>query len=119
MDLIFTKAGKYKNGTKVLLVEERDVEAERIFPVQADNGVEFIKAGSAKAYSPDDPTADDFDGDGEVDLKSLKVDELKALAEEKGIDLGDAKKKDEIIAVIETAGTPDDPTADDSEESEN
>ncbi|MBT2473305.1 hypothetical protein J7E68_01615 [Microbacterium sp. ISL-103] len=39
-----------------------------------------------------------------VDISKLKVDELKAHAEEHGIDLGDATKKADIIAVIEAAG---------------
>lgn len=34
------------------------------------------------------------------DLDSMKVDELKAYAEGKGIDLGDATKKEDIIAKL-------------------
>lgn len=34
------------------------------------------------------------------DFSSMKVDELKAYAEGKGIDLGDATKKDDIIAKL-------------------
>jgi len=36
-------------------------------------------------------------------LEEMKVAELKKFAESKGIDLGDAKKKDDIIAAIELA----------------
>ena len=36
--------------------------------------------------------------------KSWKVAELKAFADEQGIDLGDATKKDDILAVIVAAG---------------
>jgi len=45
---------------------------------------------------------DDEQDDG-VDLGSLKVADLKILAEEQGIDLGEATKKEDIIAVIEAA----------------
>lgn len=47
--------------------------------------------------------------DGEVgqsentELKAMTVEQLKALAAEKGYDLGDASKKDDIIAAIELA----------------
>ena len=53
-----------------------------------------------------------------VDISTLKVDELKAYAEEHGIDLGYAKKKDEIRAVIAAANSSeegDDADADDAE----
>ncbi|WP_312672839.1 hypothetical protein [Microbacterium sp.] len=40
-----------------------------------------------------------------VDISTLKVEELKAYAEKHDIDLGDAKKKDEIRAVIEAANS--------------
>lgn len=49
---------------------------------------------------------------------SWKVDELKAYAEEHGVDLGDAKKKADIVSVIEAAGSSeegDDADADDAE----
>jgi len=54
----------------------------------------------------------DHDGDGkpggsmpgdEGYLYSLKVAELKALAEDRGVDLGDATKKADIIAALELA----------------
>lgn len=44
--------------------------------------------------------------------KSWKVDELKAYAAEHGIDLGTASKKDEILAVIEAATSPEEEPAD-------
>ncbi len=40
---------------------------------------------------------------GEKSLEKMKKDELQAYAEEKGIDLGDANTKDEIIAKIKEA----------------
>lgn len=39
----------------------------------------------------------------EKPLSKMKVDELKAYAEEKGIDISEAKTKDEILAAIEAA----------------
>lgn len=53
-----------------------------------------------------------------VDISTMKVDELKAYAEEHGIDLGDAKKKADIVSVIEAAASSeedDDADADDAE----
>ena len=47
--------------------------------------------------------------------KSWKVPELKAYAEEQGIDLGDATKKDDILAAIEAVG--DESDDDESDES--
>lgn len=42
----------------------------------------------------------------DVDLEKLKVDELKERAAAEGIDLGEAKTKAEIIAVIVAASAP-------------
>lgn len=39
----------------------------------------------------------------EINLDTLTIADLKDLAEERGIDLGDAKKKDEIVAVLTSA----------------
>ncbi|MFK0524758.1 Rho termination factor N-terminal domain-containing protein [Paenibacillus illinoisensis] len=39
----------------------------------------------------------------ETDIEKMKVAELKEYAEENGIDLGDATKKDEILEVIKEA----------------
>lgn len=43
------------------------------------------------------------DGDDDIALSKMKVDDLKALATKEEIDLGDATKKDDIIAAIELA----------------
>ncbi|MGX1932048.1 Rho termination factor N-terminal domain-containing protein [Microbacterium resistens] len=53
-----------------------------------------------------------------ADISKLKVDELRAYAEEHGIDLGDAKKKADIVSVIEAAASAEedgDADADDAE----
>lgn len=58
-------------------------------------------------YSIEDPeTEDEQEGEQGGDanpLADLKLDELKAYADEHGIDLGDATKKDDIKAAIEAA----------------
>lgn len=55
----------------------------------------------------DAQTEPDTDEDAQTEPESpfseMTVPELKALAEEKGIDLGDAKKKADIIVVLEAA----------------
>lgn len=56
-----------------------------------------------KAQDRKTPEKVDSDDEGDTSYKSMKVDDLKALAEERGVDLGDAKKKDDIIAKLEEA----------------
>lgn len=51
---------------------------------------------------PEDLPDPDAEDDAE-DLSNLKVDQLKALAAKEEIDLGDATKKDDIIAAIQLA----------------
>lgn len=86
--------------------------------VHTVNGLVYIEAGQT---SPDldvsegelkaakatgwfsKPTVDDDDDDGPKALADHTVAELKALAEAEGIDLGDASKKDDIVAAIELA----------------
>lgn len=46
---------------------------------------------------------EEIDGDAGSDLSKMKVSDLKALAAAENIDLGDATKKDDIIAAIELA----------------
>ncbi|WP_067198918.1 hypothetical protein [Microbacterium sp. XT11] len=53
-----------------------------------------------------------------VDISKLKVDELKAYAEEHGIDLGDAKKKADILTVIETATSSEEDANADADDAE-
>ncbi|MCW2287033.1 hypothetical protein EDF60_1684 [Leucobacter luti] len=68
-------------------------------------GVGFVPVGGqASAERSDTPD------------KSWKVVELKAFADEQGIDLGDATKKDDILAAIDAVGesSGDDESADDA-----
>lgn len=44
------------------------------------------------------------DPDPNKSLEDMKLDELKAYAKEKGIDLGGATKKEDILAVLKEAG---------------
>lgn len=65
----------------------------------------------------------DTAGQSDTPDKSWKVAELKAYAEEQGIDLGDATKKDDILAAIDagSGGSEDDEsdTGPDEDESGN
>ncbi|KPH66044.1 hypothetical protein [Novosphingobium sp. ST904] len=75
-------------------------------------GVKLVEPGKSETVEVLEPIGeseglvakllDDGDDTGE-DLPKLKVDELKALAASEQIDLGDATKKDDIIAAIEMA----------------
>lgn len=48
MDIIFIKAGKYKNDVKTLEIKEIDIENKRPFSVVELNAISYIKAGCAK-----------------------------------------------------------------------
>lgn len=60
-----------------------------------------IKAKCAVLDSIGEASAED--AEPESPFPEMTAPELKALAEEKGIDIGDAKKKADIIAVLEAA----------------
>lgn len=60
----------------------------------------------ASGWEPYDGTKSSTRSD--VPDKTWKVDELKAHAAENSIDLGDATKKEDILAAIEAAGKSDD-----------
>jgi hypothetical protein len=76
-------------------------------------GSVLIEAGATSEVELTDEEAKllgDFEGvefiEGDEDdgsLSSMKVDDLKALAEEEGIDLGDATRKADIVSAIELA----------------
>ena len=72
---------------------------------QAD--IAFLQARKSyidpKTFKALNLEAGEDEQDDGVDLGSLKVADLKILAEEQGIDLGEATKKEDIIAVIEAA----------------
>jgi hypothetical protein len=63
--------------------------------LQKPDAEALIATGDASAVA-DEPTANPID--------KMTVEELKAYAAEKGIDLGDATKKADIRAAIELAG---------------
>jgi hypothetical protein len=77
--------------------------------ILATRMVRFKESGAegvinARDFDPavhEDPTTAKGSG---TELGALSVAQLKALAEEKGVDLGDAKKKDDIVAALEAAG---------------
>lgn len=48
-------------------------------------------------------SVEEVGGDTNAALKKMRVEELKAYAAEKGIDLGDASKKEDILAKIAAA----------------
>lgn len=59
----------------------------------------------AKEVPPNEKPANDADEQPKL-LADLTVEQLKSLATERSIDLGDATKKADIIAAIELAGEP-------------
>lgn len=59
---------------------------------------EFKAKGYVKAIEPKAETQ--FTVEAEEDIKSLTVEQLKNYAQEKGIDLGDAVKKADILEAV-------------------
>lgn len=69
-------------------------------------GAMLVMAEAGQVIEADDFADEWFeevDGDEGSDLSKMKVGDLKALAAAENIDLGDATKKDDIIAAIELA----------------
>lgn len=79
-----------------------------------------VSVADGKVLGVDFVPVDGQDAAGQSDTpdKSWKVAELKAYAEEQGIDLGDATKKDDILAVIADGGDESDDDADETEDDE-
>lgn len=70
-------------------------------PVQVTRNIE---TGECTTVLVDASPAEDLVNDGDVvDFEHMKIDELKAYADEHGVDLGEATKKADIIAVLEQA----------------
>lgn len=68
-------------------------------PVSDEEYDRLVEAGAIE--EPEDEDEDeDAEADDEDGLESLKLDELKTLAAEEQIDLGDATKKADIIEAI-------------------
>lgn len=63
-----------------------------------------IETGERTTAPVDVSPAEGIVNDGDVvDFEHMKIDELKAYADEHGVDLGEATKKADIIAVLEQA----------------
>ena len=74
------------------------------YPVECPLTVTDEQAQQLKDSGRLDGEPEDPEAEGEVeDLTKLKVDELKALAADEEIDLGDAKSKADIITAIQLA----------------
>lgn len=103
--------------TVVVMREGKRVEilpnqgAKSIFDFTADEVRELEALKAVRKIVVEDPEAQALldaqsQSTGGADLNAMTVANLKALAEEKGIDLGEATKKDDIIAVIQAANKP-------------
>ncbi|MCX5581329.1 hypothetical protein [Kaistia terrae] len=84
----------------------RDIEVGDT--VVGDLAVSALRDGMAELRDGD---ADHGADTAIVNLGRLKLDELKALAAERGIELGKAQTKAEIIAVLDPATLPTGPSA--------
>ena len=75
-------------------------------PEQADRLIKAACLPESARELAVEPVVEEEEDENSVDLSKLTVDALKALAEERGVDLGDATKKADIIAAIELAAEP-------------
>jgi hypothetical protein len=93
------KAGEVFEGTLEAHIE--DIRSGRITPmyvIEAQEKIEAKKKEITKSMNADlENSEEEYT---EEDLSKLKVHELKELAEEEEIDLGEAKSKEEILAVL-------------------
>lgn len=74
-----------------------------VFGLPEDTAQEFVRSGAAGYVDQADAEAGPRPEDADDGLEKLKKDELEALAKDRGIDLGDAKTKAEIIDVLRKA----------------
>lgn len=84
----------------------REIDPDKDWEDYTDDELQYALD---RDWFPDEETAQKVkayldEGGGEGDgLDKMKVPELRTLAGEEGIDLGDAKKKDDIVAAIREA----------------
>ena len=104
MDIIFVKVGEYKNDDRNIVVTDEDVKKRKVFPVVEKNYVSYVKKGLAVLAK--EIKADEPEDDG--DLSKLTIPKLKEYCENHDpiIDLGDIKKKDDILEAIKKAHEP-------------
>lgn len=48
MKIIFTKAGKYKNGIRTVEISNEDVKTEKVFEIVDKNALSYIDARKAQ-----------------------------------------------------------------------
>ena len=94
MNLIFDKAGQYKNDFKVMEVTEDHVKAGTVFKVDESNGTDYVKVKCA--HVADEPE------EVETAIDKMTVAQLDEFAAglEPVIDLSEVKNKVEKLAAI-------------------
>lgn len=98
-------------GADAVTEGEKEILRSRINYLTPEEVEKFLGEGSIKATVETEEVAEEEETETEtpeseeeveeVDLESMTVPQLKALAEEQEIDLGSAKTKADIIAVLE------------------
>lgn len=94
MNLIFDKAGQYKNDFKVMEVTEDHVKAGTVFRVDESNGTDYVRVKKAHVFKEPE--------EAETDIEKMTVAELEKFAGdlEPVIDLSEAKNKAEKLEAI-------------------
>lgn len=95
--IVLAECVDIRNGNRFLKGQPFDPAPT---PEQADR---LIKAGCLPEAAREFAVEETVDADDDTDLKKLNVEQLKALAAERGVDLGDATKRADIIAALELA----------------
>ncbi|PHP21374.1 hypothetical protein CG471_02045 [Sphingobium sp. IP1] len=84
--------------TRAMTDNGRDYQRGDTIALDHADAINLIAIGAVT--DPEGASSDDAD---DQSLGKMKVDELKALAAKEEIDLGDATKKDDIVAAIQLA----------------
>jgi hypothetical protein len=106
MQIIFDKPGKRMNNFRILVVTEEHVEDGAVFEVDEKNARDYIKAGKAHEFKeeqkPEPPPEETGDDDYGTDIDKMTIPQLREYAKNRDpeIDLGDLKKKDDILEAV-------------------
>lgn len=109
----FTRDGKTVYPEVGKLFDMTSAEIDEITKLEKVSGNQLIRKAVNESGDEDLAGANGSgsttlpQGNGEADpYANLTVAQLKALAEERGVDLGDATRKDDIVTVLKAAQAP-------------
>jgi hypothetical protein len=98
----FTRAGKYKNYTKVEKVTTEDVKNKKIFDIYDKNAQAFNKSGAFiyESYKAEEKKSEEIKAD-EDKYKDMTKKEIVEMLKKKGIEADERSRKDDLIKLLE------------------